>query len=474
MPFNDLREFVSFLEEINELRTVKGADWNLEIGTIAEIQYESRGPALLFDEVSGYPKGYRILTNAMDTLRRALAAVDLRLDLDPNRAVSEFERKCFCETSVPPREVSVGPIFENVVTGDEIDLWKFPTPQWHDKDGGRYIGTGCMVFMRDPETKKIHFGCYRVMIHGKRTAGLYCSPLRKGSLILKKYWERQQSCPVAVAFGAEPVMFLGAGQYLGQSGNLTKYERVGQVRGAPVEIVREEVTGIHIPATAEIIVAGNVPSPEVENKLEGPMGEWTGYFGHGALPEPVIHVNALYHRNDPILLGMPPFRYRGATNHFGIPTRAVHLKEKLQRAGVEEVLDAWPMAIPGVIVVKIRQRYPGHALKAGLAAAGEYMGRFVVVVDEDINSRDPQDVLWAIGTRCDPQTSITLISGCPSSALDPRIPPEQKRTGNFTSSRAILNACKPYEWMDAFPLTNIASSELRKRVLEKWKDLFSC
>jgi 4-hydroxy-3-polyprenylbenzoate decarboxylase len=101
------------------------------------------------------------------------------------------------------------------------------------------------------------------------------------------------------------------------------------------------------------------------------------------------------------------------------------------------------------------------------------MGRFIVVVDEDINPRDPEDVLWAIGTRCDPQTAITTVGGCPSSALDPRIPPEQKEKGDFTSSRAILIACKPYEWIDKFPLTNAASPELRRRVLEKWKNLLT-
>jgi 4-hydroxy-3-polyprenylbenzoate decarboxylase len=112
-------------------------------------------------------------------------------------------------------------------------------------------------------------------------------------------------------------------------------------------------------------------------------------------------------------------------------------------------------------------------MKAALAASTDYMGRFIVVVDEDINPRDPEDVLWAIGTRCDPQTAITTVGGCPSSALDPRIPPEQKEKGDFTSSRAILIACKPYEWIDKFPLTNAASPELRKRVLEKWKNLLT-
>jgi 4-hydroxy-3-polyprenylbenzoate decarboxylase len=310
------------------------------------------------------------------------------------------------------------------------------------------------------------------MVHDEVTAGLYITPSQKGALIRRKYWDQGKSCPVAVSFGQEPALFVGAGPYIGHPSDISKYELVGYIRGAPVEVVREEITGLPIPATAEIVIAGELPPPEVEQRDEGPFGEWTGYYAHGTRPEPIIRVRALYHRNDPIILGMPPVRYRHATAQFGIPTRATLPKEKLQRAGVEDVLDVWPLAIPGVTVVQIRQRYPGHAVKAALAASGDYMGRFVVVVDEDINPRDPEEVLWAVGTRCDPETSITILGNCPSSALDPRIPPERKDREDFASSRAIINACKPYDWISEFPPTNKASEELRTRISQKWKDLF--
>jgi 4-hydroxy-3-polyprenylbenzoate decarboxylase len=137
------------------------------------------------------------------------------------------------------------------------------------------------------------------------------------------------------------------------------------------------------------------------------------------------------------------------------------------------VLDVWPAAIPGVTVVQIRQRYPGHAMKAALAAVGEYMGRFVVVVDEDIDPRDPKDVFWAMGTRCDPATGITIVPACQTSALDPRLTPEQRQKRDYTSSRAIILACKPYEWMKDFPQRSVASPELRQRTHEKWQELFS-
>ncbi len=472
MPYRDLREFVAALDKNQELRSVQDADWDLEIGTITELNYERLGPALLFDSIKGYPKGYRILTNAMDNLRRSLLALDLPLDLDLNGALDAYAKKIACYQPVPPVEVETGPIFENVLTGDGIDLWKFPTPRWHEDDGGRYLGTGCVVYMRDPDSGKVNFGCYRVMIQDKLTAGLYITPSKTGAIIRKRYWERGESCPVVVSFGQEPVVFLAAAPMLGQKRGLFKYELVGHVRGAPVEVVREPVTGVPIPATSEIVIAGEVPPPEVESRDEGPFGEWTGYYASGTRPEPVIRIKALYHRNNPIILGMPPVRHRHTGSHFAIPTNAPNHKEKLLKAGITDVLDVWPLGVPGFTVVQIRQQYPGHAMKAGLAASGDYMGRFVVIVDEDINPRDPEDVLWAIGTRCDPETTISILKDCPSSPLDPRVTPERKKQGDLTSSRAIINACKPYEWIKDFPKTNIASPELRSRVLDKWKDLF--
>lgn len=471
MPYRDLRDFLSVLEERNEVRTIEGADCDLEIGTLAELNYERKGPALLFDRIQGYPPGYRIVTNLLDSLPRSLLAVDLPPDLDMDSALAEYERVINSYQPVPPVDVQDGPIFENVLMGDEIDLEKFPTPLWHEGDGGRYIGTGCMVIQRDPDTGAINCGTYRVMVHDKKTAGLYISPHHTGAIIEKKYWERGQSCPVAVVFGEDPLMFAASASYLSQTG-IPEYELIGHVRGAPVEVVTEEVTGLPIPASAEIVIAGEVPPRGEESREEGPFGEWTGYYASDRRPEPVIRIQALYHRNNPIIVGMPPMKSRGPTNHFGIPAECKNYEKELQRAGVEDVRGVWRLSVPGVIVIQIKQRYAGHAMKAGLALASTYLAHFIVVVDEDINPRDADDVLWAIGTRCDPETTLTILKGINSSVLDPRIPPEQKRRGDLTTSKAIINACKPYDWIHDFPPTNAASPELKAKVLQKWEGKF--
>jgi UbiD family decarboxylase len=470
--FRDLREFMAVLSENGQLRTITGADPDLEIGAIVELNHEHDGPALLFDDIAGYPSGYRILCNAMDTMPRALLAIGLPADLDMETALVEYEKKMAGYHPLPPVQLSTGPIFENTVSGEDVDLGKFPTPKWHEGDGGRYIGTGCAVITRDPDTGEVHFGTYRVMIHDRNTAGLYIRGDKRGARIRNKYWERGQSCPVAVALGNEPMIFLGAATIIGRQTGAPKYDFVGYMRGAPVEVVEEEITGLPIPATAEIVMVGEVPPLEQEARPEGPFGEWTGYYASGTRAEAVIKVQTLYHRNDPILLGMPPLRVRLTNSHFGLPTQLTHMRERLVNAGIEDVLDVWPAAVPGVTVVQIRQRYPGHAMKAALAAVGEYMGRFVVVVDEDVDPRDPREVLWAMGTRADPATTITIVPGCQTSALDPRLTPEQRQKRDYTSSRAIILACKPFEWIKDFPPRSTASPELRKRTREKWQELF--
>jgi len=471
VPFADLREFIAELDDLNEIRMVQGADWDLELGTICELNYERQGKALLFDDIPGYPSGYRVLTNGTETYRRALASIEFPLEMEMDDALEEFERRIRTYRPVPPKEVTTGPILENVFHGDDIDLLKFPSPRWHEGDGGRYIGTGNIVIMRDPDNGEINLGTYRVSVHDRNTAGIFIAMAHTGNIIARKYWAKGEACPVAVACGQDPILLLGGSGRL-TIGRRNEYELAGHFRGAPIEVIREEFTGLPIPATAEIVLAGYIPPRSEETRMEGPFGEFTGYYASGARPEPVIHVQALYHRNNPIILGVPPEKYRGSTWHFGLPSSSSRQKEMLKRAGIEDVLDIWQAAWPGVTVVQVRQRYAGHAIKAAMQLVGDYTTRFIILVDEDINPRDPHEVFWALGTRCDPATAIQTITGLRSTPLDPIMPQEKKDRGDLTSSCAIINACKPYEWKDNFPITNIASPEQRQAVLTKWKELF--
>ena len=477
MAFNDLREFIDGAKRLGDVKEIHGAHWDLEIGALTEIfAGRQNSPLLLFDRIPGHPPNYRVASNLLIHPRRSALALGLPSEISKTELVLKWKEILKTIRRIPPKTVATGPLLENVRTGEAVDLAQFPTPRWHELDGGRYLGTACCVIVADPDDGWVNVGIYRIQLHDRKTVGMYISPGHHARIIREKYWARGMPCPVAVTFGQEPLLWLAAGQSVAYG--VSEYEYAGGLRGAPVEVIKGEVTGLPIPATAEIAIEGEAPPPSEEKRVEGPFGEWPGYYAHGAQPEPIIKVRALYYRNDPILTGAPPLKPPILT--FGVPIAAAAIWNYLESADVPDVKGVWCFvggSAPGggapFFVVSLKQRYNGHAQQAAVAAlgcrAGNYHGRFIVVVDEDIDSTDLGEVIWAVSARCDPKTAITVIDGCWSTPLDPAMPPEKKDAADFTNSRAIINACRPYAWKDQFPPVNVLSPELRSRVAEKWK-----
>jgi len=479
MPFKSLREFLDDLDRRGELKKIDGADWNLEMGALTELMWEANGPALLFDSIKDYPRGYRVATNLFATKKRCLLALGMPEELPEDEAVEKFEEVLGKYKPLPPRQVSGGPVAENVLHGDDVDLFRFPAPKWHELDGGRYLGTGCCVIQKDPDGGWVNVATYRIAIHDRGTAGIFISEGHQGTAIEKRYWSKGQSCPVAVSLGHDPMLFLASSGGFGFDWGVSEYDVAGYFSGAPVDVIVDEYTGLPIPATAEIAIEGEVPPPKEQVQLEGPFGEWPGYYAHGAANEPVIRVKRLYYRNDPILCGAPPLKPPFVT--FGVPIGAAAIWNYLEKADVPDIRGVWcnigsSAAAGGApfIIVSVKQRYHGHAQQAGLAAlasrAGNYHGRFVIVVDDDIDPSDSQAVLWAMGTRMNPSEDIEIIRRSWSSSIDPMIPPNTPAAACFTS-KAVFDACKPYEWRQQFPSAIGPSLELRASIYEKWKSL---
>ena len=176
------------------------------------------------------------------------------------------------------KKVSSGPILENFLSGKDVDLLRFPAPKWHEGDGGHYIGTGCCVFLRDPDEDWVNMGVYRVTVHNATTLGIFINHIQHGRQILQKYWARQQNCPIAVSFGQAPSLYLAAAQR--EPWGVSELSVAGWLAGSPVEIISGEVTGLPIPAHAEIVVEGEIPPMDKESLPEGPFGERTGYYCH--------------------------------------------------------------------------------------------------------------------------------------------------------------------------------------------------
>jgi 4-hydroxy-3-polyprenylbenzoate decarboxylase len=474
----DLRQLVEEWSNTNQLKIVEGADCILEIGAISEVSgLGPNPPALLFDKIKGYPEGFRILINMFQTQRRTAMALGIQEDLRGPFLVDAVRKKIETYEAIPPKKVSSGPITENILEERSLDVFQFPAPKLHKNDGGQYIGTQDAVITRDLEGDWINLATARVQLQDRNTVSVYISPGKQTQLIAERYWEKNQSCPVAIVCGIEPVLFAAAS--LGLPWGISEYDFAGHVRGEPVQIIPGKYTDLPIPADAEIVLEGEIPPPEVESRPEGPFGEWTGYYASGTRPAPIVKIKRVYYRNDPIITVVGDLKIYPLDSYLSIVFRSAEIWNELEKCGITDVRGVWLLesGMRFLMVISINQRYGGHARQAAHVATGAreggYLGRFVIVVDEDIDSSNMADVLWAIGTRCDPETSIEILRGCWSSPIDPRIPPEKRSKGDFTNSRAIIDACKPFYWRKDFPSVHALNTSEKDEVLKKWRHLFS-
>lgn len=468
ITYKDLREYIEAIDRLGELRIVNGADWDLELGAITEVAARASKPkVVLFDNIKGYPRGFRVIVNAVCSP----ATTGVAFGLDPTLAgmdmIRAWKEKLGSYRPLKPVDVSSGAVTENVETGERVDMLKFPTPRWHEHDGGRYIGTGCLVILQDPEEKWTNFGTYRVCVYDKNTLGIWISPGKHGRLIREKYWSRGKPCPVAITFGQDPVLAKVGSWY--EPWGVSEIEIAGWLRNEPVQVVRGKETGLPIPATSELAVEGFMMPPEAESRPEGPFGEWTGYYASGTRNEPVVKVKTLMYRNDPIIFGMPP-----GISGKSVPLSAANIWLALEKAGLTDVQGVWEYITRYITVISIKQKYGGHAKRAAMAMLGSTAGyhrRFVIIVDEDVDPSNIDDVLWALATRCDPATAIDVITEAWSTPLDPRISPDARAQKNFTNSVAVINACQPFHWKDQYAKTCYFPEEVRRKTYDKWKDV---
>lgn len=486
MASQGLRDWLEGVEQDGELKRVYGADWDLEMSGIVEIvarEGKRPMPVMLFDEISGYPQGYRALFGLMNSPRSLSRALRIPFDGDTDlmSLLKVWRNKTRNLPLIPPKRVASGPVQENVLSGDQIDVLKFPSPRVHEMDGGRYIGTACAIIQRDPDTGSVNLGVYRSMVIDGDHVALHILEGQDGRTILDKHFSRGEVAPVAIAIGIDPALWGSALVKL--PGDMNEYDHAGGIMGEPVEVIEGPHTGLPLPAHAEIIIEGECHPGELVE--EGPFGEWHGYYanlGLSPVPEPVVRVKNILHRNDPILTCAVP---AAPPKDYSLPVcfiRSANAWDTLEAARVPGVKGVWNHDEGGswyFTAVAIEQMYAGHSTQAGLIASqtGGGFGRYVVVVDEDIDPSNLSQVIWAMATRSNPERSIQIMTHCPSNSADPTISPEEKRKVTVPpkplfGSRCVIDACRPFEWRHEFyPVTRIGS-EHRSNLLGKWESLF--
>src|ERR1051325_8481502 len=418
--FEDLRGFLSFLEEQRQLLRVKEeVDVKYEVAAGRRKTSGIEGPALLFENIKAYP-GWRVLGGLFAT--RKLVALGLGVSQD-----QMLERYLTLEDHrIAPEIVSSAPCKEIRWTGNQIDLSKLPIVTHASKDCGPYVTIGVQIG-KDPDTGIRNLSIHRMLVLGKDRLSLWApADHHLGRMILMAE-ERKKGLEVATAIGVEPAIVIGSQAKV--PFGIDEFPVAGGLRGAAVQLTKCETIDVEVPASAEVVIEGvTVPGERV---ADGPYGEYPGCYSE-AKKAPVLKVTAITMRKNPIyqtaLTGMPV-----TENHTLIEyaNAAVIYREAMKI--VPEVRDVY--VTPGGtfrhhVVVSIKKRHDDEARNLILALLALGIGlKQVTVVDDDIDIRDPTEVEWALSTRMQPDRDLIVIPRLACSTLDPSVPKPRSTAG---------------------------------------------
>lgn len=469
-------------------RVATEVDWNEEIGAIARINLGLGGPALVFEAIKDHrdTSCTRLMTCGLGTKAQVLLMLGLPPGT-PDRAVVRHLKDVY-RKPVPPVRVKTGPVKENILKGEAIDLFQFPAVKWHPMDGGRYLDTYCGVVTQDMRSGGTNVGIYRGQVLGRDKIGKLLVPTQGWGAHFSEHRATKAPMPVAVVHGWHDVMPFCAGSPFPQSVN--EWDMMGAILGEPVKLVKCETVPLEVPATAEIVVEGFIDPDPATFEMEGPFAEYPGYSGGKPSPKPVLKVTAITHRNDPTLRGA----LEGARP--GFPSEDSLLCcyswsaiawNMLDDFGVLGVTDVWmPPVVTGIdIVVQIRKRYRGHAQQVANAlwgtSAGQWFFKNVTVVEEDVDIRDPAAVEWAIAFRCNAGKGQLLTFGPTfGSVLDPSTPVEEANVPKYGTglwTRLLIDATRSWEYEPnpgwgnrRFPPVNTLPPALEEKIKARWAD----
>jgi 4-hydroxy-3-polyprenylbenzoate decarboxylase len=477
MIFNDIREFIDFLEDKKDLVRIKTeVDPILEVTEITDRVSKKGGPALLFEKVKG--SKIPIAINLFGSYQRMAWALGLEdfneigqkfsslLKTDPNMKFMQKIEALFdlykLSTS-SPKEVKKAPCQE-IVKDREFSLFDYPILKTWPDDGGRFI-TLPLVITKDPETGKQNLGMYRMQVYDERSTGMHWHTHHDGAVNFRKTVKLGRRMEIAVAIGGDPITIFSATAPLPY--NIEELFFAGYLRGKAVEVVKAKTVDILVPARAEIILEGYVEAGE--ERIEGPFGDHTGYYSVAA-PFPVFHVTCITHRKDPVypatIVGKPPMEdcYMGkATERMFLP---------LIKMQFPEIVDM-NLPLEGVFhncaLISIRKSFPMHASKIinAVWGLGQMMfTKFVFIFDEEVNVQNTSEVAWKAFNNVDPARDIIISEG-PLDVLDHSAPrPIYGAKMGIDATKKWPEEGYQREWPDEIHM----SEEIKKLVDKRWKE----
>lgn len=485
MSFKDLRDFIDLLEKEGELKRISTeVDPYLEITEISDRMLRAGGPALLFEN----PKGSDIplLANLFGNTRRIALAMGQE-DIEGLRDVGKL--LAFLKEPTPPSGfkdlwqslpsyksvLNISPNVkksaacqEVILEGDDVDLTKLPVQTCWPGDVGPLV-TWPLVITRGPEKDRQNLGIYRMQLLGRNKLIMRWLSHRGGALDFRE-WKIErpgEPFPVSIAIGADPATILATVTPVPDT--LSEYAFAGLLRDAKTEVVKSLSNDLQVPASAEIVLEGYIDPEEVAD--EGPFGDHTGYYNN-VESFPVFTVTHMTHRRDPIYHSTYTGRPPDEPAMLGVALNEVFVP--LLQKQFPEIVDfylppegcSYRMAI-----VSMKKQYPGHAKRVMMGVWSflrQFMyTKFVVVVDDDVNIRSWEDVIWAITTRMDPTRDTVLIDNTPIDYLDFASPVAGlgSKMGLDATNKWAEESSR--EWGETITM----SDEVKQRVDELWEEL---
>ena len=436
MKYKDLRDFIVQLEKRGELKRINvEVDPYLEMTEICDRTLRAKGPALLFENVKnssvpvlanlfGTPKrvAMGMGEDSVDALHEVGKLLAFLKEPEPPKGMKDAWEKLpvFKQVlNMAPRVINKANCQKNVIEKDNVDLSQIPIQTCWPEDAAPLITWG-LVVTKGPNKDRQNLGIYRQQVIAKNRVIMRWLSHRGGALDFKEWQEQHpgEPFPVAVALGADPATILGAVTPVPD--NLSEYAFAGLLRGSKTEVTQCMLSELQVPASAEYVLEGFIYPDDMA--AEGPYGDHTGYYNE-VEEFPVFTIEKITHRNDPIYhttyTGRPPDEpaiLGLALNEVFVPI----LKKQFP-----EIIDFY-LPPEGcsyrMAVVSMKKQYPGHAKRVMMGVWSflrQFMyTKFIIVVDDDVNTRDWNDVIWAMTTRMDPARDTTVIENTPIDYLD--------------------------------------------------------
>ena len=485
MVFSDLRDFIKLLEKKGELKRISiEVDPYLEVTEISDRVLRTGGPALLFEN----PKGSSVplLVNLFGNSRRIALAMGQE-DIDGLRDVGKL--LAFLKEPTPPsgwkdvwqklpsykQVLNVSPNVKKsaecqdvVIEAGDVDLSMFPLQTCWPGDVAPLV-TWPLVITRGPQKERQNLGIYRMQPIARNKLIMRWLSHRGGALDFKDWQKKypREAFPVSVAIGADPATILATVTPVPDT--LSEYAFAGLLRGSKTDVVKSLTNDLQVPASAEIVLEGVIEPGEFAD--EGPYGDHTGYYNE-IEQFPVFTIKRITHRKDPIYHSTYTGRPPDEPAMLGMALNEVFVP--LLQKQFPEIVDFY-LPPEGcsyrMAVVSIKKQYPGHAKRIMMGIWSflrQFMyTKFVVVVDDDINIRQWEDVIWAITTRMDPVRDTVLMENTPIDYLDFASPVSGMGSKMGFDATNKWEAETTRKWGTPIEM----SAEVKNRVDQLWKEL---